>query len=219
MSRAGHGDAMPPPFNGDMQRRIAIIVIAILAVTASLAAYYRGNGSTDAPKYTTAVAVRGDVVEAVDATGTLGAVMTVQVGTQVSGTIKSLHADFNSIVKKGQVIARLDSSLFQAQVDQAEATIARLQADVERARVSLERQVRIVAGAIAATGSFVALFAWPPGAWIPALIGSGLVFAGVSDTCTMGMLLAKLPYNRGAATCDTESIVRQFLAHESEPRL
>jgi rhodanese-related sulfurtransferase len=88
-----------------------------------------------------------------------------------------------------------------------------------RARVSLERQVRIVAGAIAATGSFVALFAWPPAAWIPALIGSGLVFAGVSDTCTMGMLLAKLPYNRGAATCDTESIVRQFLAHESEPRL
>ncbi|HEV3486776.1 MAG TPA: efflux RND transporter periplasmic adaptor subunit [Vicinamibacterales bacterium] len=121
-----------------MKRRIAIIVIAILAVTASLAAYYRGNGSTDAPKYTTAVAVRGDVVEAVHATGTLGAVMTVQVGSQVSGTIKSLHADFNSIVRKGQVIARLDSSLFQAQVDQAEATIARLQADVERARVSLE---------------------------------------------------------------------------------
>jgi rhodanese-related sulfurtransferase len=85
-----------------------------------------------------------------------------------------------------------------------------------RARISLERQVRIVAGAIAATGSFVALFAWPQAAWIPALIGSGLLFAGVSDTCAMGMLLAKLPYNRGAATCDTEVIVRQFLAHKSE---
>ena len=61
----------------------------------------------------------------------------------------------------------------------------------------------------------MALFAWPQAAWIPALIGSGLVFAGVSDTCAMGMLLAKLPYNRGAATCDTEVIVRQFLAHKS----
>jgi rhodanese-related sulfurtransferase len=82
-----------------------------------------------------------------------------------------------------------------------------------RARVSLERQVRIVAGAIVAIGSLTALFAWPEAAWIPALIGSGLVFAGVSDTCAMGMLLAKLPYNRGAASCDTESIVRQFLTH------
>lgn len=88
-----------------------------------------------------------------------------------------------------------------------------------RARVSLERQVRIVAGAIVATGSLLALFAWPQAAWIPALIGSGLVFAGVTDTCAMGMLLAKLPYNRSAAACDTESIVRQFLAHKSDSRL
>ena len=62
---------------------------------------------------------------------------TVQVGTQVSGTIQSLHADFNSQVRKGQVIARLDPSLLQAQVDQAEATVARLQADVDRARDQL----------------------------------------------------------------------------------
>ena len=49
---------------------------------------------------------------------------------------------------------------------------------------------------------------------LPTVIGSGLVFAGATDTCAMGMLLARLPYNRGAASCDTESIVRQFLAHE-----
>jgi HlyD family secretion protein len=65
-------------------------------------------------------------------------VTTVQVGTQVSGTIASLHADFNSRVRKGQVIARLDPSLLQAQVDQAEATVVRLQADVDRSRVALE---------------------------------------------------------------------------------
>jgi rhodanese-related sulfurtransferase len=83
-----------------------------------------------------------------------------------------------------------------------------------RARMSLERQVRILAGAIAASGAIVALTLWPLAAVVPALIGSGLVFAGVTDTCAMGMLLARLPYNRGAATCDTEVIVRQFLSHE-----
>ena len=81
-----------------------------------------------------------------------------------------------------------------------------------RARVSLERQVRIVAGAIVAAGSLAALTVSPLFVVVPLLIGSGLVFAGLTDTCAMGMLLAKLPYNRGAATCDTEAIVRQFIA-------
>ena len=80
-----------------------------------------------------------------------------------------------------------------------------------RARVSLERQVRIAAGAIVAVGSFAALSVSPLWAVVPATIGSGLVFAGITDTCAMGMLLAKLPYNR-AASCDTESIVRRFVA-------
>ena len=59
----------------------------------------------------------------VGATGTLQAVTTVQVGTQVSGTIQELYADFNSIVHKGQVIARLDPSLFQTQIEQARANL------------------------------------------------------------------------------------------------
>ena len=121
-----------------MKKRVVLIVIAVIAVTASLAAYYRSNGDTVAPQYKTVAAVRGDVVETVEATGTLQAVTTVQVGSQVSGTIQSLHADFNSQVRKGQVIARLDASLLQAQVDQAQATIVRLQADVERSRVALD---------------------------------------------------------------------------------
>jgi rhodanese-related sulfurtransferase len=74
-------------------------------------------------------------------------------------------------------------------------------------RMSLERQVRIVAGALAATGGFLALFVDPLFAAIPAFIGSGLVFAGVTDTCTMGMLLARLPHNR-PATCDVPAMVR-----------
>jgi rhodanese-related sulfurtransferase len=74
-------------------------------------------------------------------------------------------------------------------------------------RMSLERQVRIAAGGIAATGGLLALFANPWFAAVPALIGSGLVFAGITDTCTLGMLLAKLPYNRGAS-CDVTAVVR-----------
>ena len=80
-----------------------------------------------------------------------------------------------------------------------------------RHRISLERQVRIVAGAIVASGAIASLVLSPWLAIVPAVIGSGLVFAGLTDTCAMGMLLARLPYNKGAQTCDTETIVRQFL--------
>jgi rhodanese-related sulfurtransferase len=67
--------------------------------------------------------------------------------------------------------------------------------------MSLERQVRIVAGFLAAVGGVLALTVAVEFAWIPVLIGSGLVFAGVTDTCGMGMLLAKMPWNRGTAPC------------------
>jgi HlyD family secretion protein len=121
-----------------MKRRIALLAVAIVGVTAAVAAYLNANAAAEAPAFTTAAVTRGSVVETVEATGTLEAVTTVQVGTQVSGTIESLHADFNSRVQRGQVIARLDPALLQAQVDQAQATVARLQADAERTRVTLD---------------------------------------------------------------------------------
>ena len=74
-------------------------------------------------------------------------------------------------------------------------------------RMSLERQVRIAAGSLAAAGGFLALFVNPLFAALPAFVGSGLVFAGVTDTCAMGMLIAKLPYNR-PASCDVPAMVR-----------
>ena len=119
-----------------MKHRVAVIAIVIAALAGAFA-YYRSMHARPATAPMTARATRGDVVQTVQATGTLEAVTTVQVGTQVSGTIQSLHADFNSRVRKGQVIARLDPSLFQTQVDQAQATVLRLQADSERARVDV----------------------------------------------------------------------------------
>jgi rhodanese-related sulfurtransferase len=78
-------------------------------------------------------------------------------------------------------------------------------------RMSLERQVRIAAGGLAATGGFLALFVNPMFAALSAVIGSGLVFAGITDTCMLGMLLARLPYNR-PASCDVPAMVRALAA-------
>jgi HlyD family secretion protein len=86
---------------------------------------------------TTVPVSRGDVVERVQATGTLEAVTTVDVGTQVSGVVQELYADFNSIVRKGQVIARLDPSILQVQIESQKTNVVRAEADLERLRVSL----------------------------------------------------------------------------------
>jgi HlyD family secretion protein len=88
-------------------------------------------------RYTTAVVDRGDIVQTVGATGALQAVVTVQVGSQVSGTIKELHADFNSVVKKGQLIARLDPSSFEAKTAQASANVVSAKANTERSRAAI----------------------------------------------------------------------------------
>src|SRR5437016_3476994 len=115
----------------------AIIALAIIGVIgAGAGAYYIKNKNTDITVNTSPIA-RGDIVDTVGATGTLQAVTTVQVGSQVSGNISWLGADFNSIVHKGQVIARLDPALFQAAVEQARANLAKSKADVEHNQVAL----------------------------------------------------------------------------------
>ncbi len=121
-----------------MTRKLMLIVAAVAAVTVGAAAYYRGAGADAGPGLATAEVVRGSVVASVEATGTLEAVTTVDVGTQVSGTIKALYADYNSQVRKGQIIAQLEPSLFQTQVEQSRATVQRLEAEVDSARVAVE---------------------------------------------------------------------------------
>jgi rhodanese-related sulfurtransferase len=74
-------------------------------------------------------------------------------------------------------------------------------------RMSLERQVRIAAGALAATGGILGVFVNPLFAVLPALVGSGLVYSGATDTCAMGTVLALLPHNR-PASCDVPAMVR-----------
>jgi len=117
-------------------RRRPLVVAAALILLA-LAAYgaWRGLGSSSrAPEYRLANVERGNVVATVSASGTLAAVTTVQVGSQISGQIKELLVDFNSPVKKGDLLARIDPETYQLKVRQAEA-------DLEAARTaSLQRQ-------------------------------------------------------------------------------
>jgi len=117
-------------------KRGIIVLFIVAAIGAGAGAYYiRRNGGE--PQVSTAQITRGEIIDTVGSTGTLQAVTTVQVGSQVSGNIAWLGADFNSIVKKGQVIARIDPSVFQAQVEQAKANFTKAQADVEHNRVAL----------------------------------------------------------------------------------
>ena len=102
-----------------------------------LAGFYFWNNESSTPQYMTARVERGNLRNTVTATGALQAVTTVQVGSQASGTISALYADFNSVVKKGQVIAQLDPSTAKAQVDQARANLQNARASLAQARAAV----------------------------------------------------------------------------------
>jgi HlyD family secretion protein len=112
---------------------ISCVVVVLLGVGAFV--FLRGNGKE--AKFRTEKVTKGDIVMTVTATGTVNAVITVQVGTQVSGTIKSLYVDFNSHVKKGQLIAQIDPSLFEEQVAQSKANLLASKANLEKAEATL----------------------------------------------------------------------------------
>src|SRR3979409_908076 len=95
--------------------------------------------------YQTAPVTRGPLTQLVTATGTLNPVVNVQVGSQVSGNIQKLFADFNSQVKAGQVVAQIDPALFQATVTQAEGDLANAQAALELAKVNAARTKELFA--------------------------------------------------------------------------
>jgi len=120
-----------------MKRALTGLLI-VAAVGAGVGAYYIKRGGPEIQIVTSPI-TRGDIVDTVGATGTLQAVTTVQVGSQVSGNISWLGADFNTIVKKSQVIARLDPSLFQAQLEQSKANLAQSRANLAKAQSDLER--------------------------------------------------------------------------------
>src|SRR6266576_3370655 len=120
-----------------MLKRHWLIASVIVAAIALFAAFqFKGN---DKPQYFITKADRGEIREVVEATGTINAVTTDQVGSQVSGTISRLNADFNSRVKKGQVVAQIDPSLFQGTLLQAKADLANAKANLLASQANLEK--------------------------------------------------------------------------------
>jgi HlyD family secretion protein len=120
-----------------LNKRWLYFVTAGSVAVAVITGYTLLSSRAKVEGFMTANVERGDIRNTVSATGTLQAVTTVQVGSQVSGTIQALHADFNSEVKKGQVIAQLDPAVFQAQVKQARANLKQVHADLTDANAKL----------------------------------------------------------------------------------
>ena len=122
--------------------RLITIIAVLLAVTTGFWLYRRADGN-EAPAYRLAAVERGDLESTVSATGTLGAVTTVQVGTQVSGQVSAIAVDFNDRVKKGQLIARIDPTLQQQAVRDAQAGLERAQAELENAQRQYDRNKQL----------------------------------------------------------------------------
>lgn len=112
-----------------------IALIGIIVTVLILLIFGLKNGST---KYITKEITRGTITEYVEASGTIKPINTIAVGTQVSGTVAAIYVDFNSQVKKGQLLAELDPSLFQSNVDQSTAKLNNAQAAYSRAMANLE---------------------------------------------------------------------------------
>ena len=118
------------------------------AVACTLAMLLAGAGckrGESVPTFETTTVRRGDISRNVTATGQLGAVVSVDVGSQISGKILALHADFNSPVKKGELVAEIDPSIYQAVVDQGKGELASAKAALELARLTSDRKRELVA--------------------------------------------------------------------------
>jgi len=122
-----------------MNRKRILLLIVVLLVLAGTGYGFRlwNKGAKESP-YISVPAQKGSVTQVVTATGSLSAVITVQVGSQVSGTIDKLYADFNSKVKKDQVVAQINQDKFKATVDQSRANLLAAQANVVKAKASLD---------------------------------------------------------------------------------
>ncbi len=124
-----------------MKKLFIIIPVFVLIIT--LFFVFKAKNKKSEAAFLTAEVTRGDITIMVTATGTLEAMTTVQVGSQVSGTISALYADFNSLVKKGQLIAQLDPTFLKAQVAQAQADFESAKASTDLSKKEYERSLSL----------------------------------------------------------------------------
>jgi HlyD family secretion protein len=134
-------------------RAKTIIAIAAMMVITAMWFFFFRDGQEDSVSFYTASVERGPIISAVSTTGTLNAVITAQVGSQVSGKIKELSADYNSEAKAGQVIARIDPETYESKVRQAMAELEVARANVHIQRVGIERAQKELANAVSSLNS------------------------------------------------------------------
>jgi HlyD family secretion protein len=120
-----------------------IVVLLIVAALIAGGVWHFTRKQAEAPQYEAMPVARGDLTQEVTATGTLNPVTNVLVGCQVSGTISKIYVDYNSIVTNGELISELDPSTYQAQLDQADATLANAKANLELQEVEAARESQL----------------------------------------------------------------------------
>lgn len=127
------------------RKRVVIAVAVLAAVAVAVVVVKRKDDAVPPSQYRSTVVDRGAINQTVTATGTINPVALINVGSQVSGTVAELNADFNDRVKKGQVLLKLEPTIFNAQVRQAEANIASARASLRLAQATFERNEQLVA--------------------------------------------------------------------------
>lgn len=127
--------------SGVFWNKWVLTIVIVIALAAGFALWQKERRSTPEQQYRSEVVERGDITQTVSANGTLNPVVLVNVGTQVSGTVKHLRTDFNDQVKKGQVLAELDDALFAAQARQSAAGVRNAKASLAFAQTN-ERRMR-----------------------------------------------------------------------------
>jgi HlyD family secretion protein len=137
----------PPPRR--LSARAVLAAVAAIAALAALAWYWFASG-VEPMRYTTAVVARGDITKTVTATGTVNPVLTIIVGSYISGVIQELHCDYNTEVKTGQVCAKIDPRPYQSVVDQnrailavANAQLVKDRANFDYAQINYDRNARL----------------------------------------------------------------------------
>lgn len=146
--QAGTAFNLPPPGRGRRVRTAVLVVVVLVALVVAAASFLRPEAKT-APKFTMAPVIHGPMVETIETTGTVNPLLQVQVGAQVSGRVAKVNVDFNSRVKKGEVLAQLESAPFVAQLAQAQASYAMATAQLARAKVERDTQKKNLERAMA----------------------------------------------------------------------
>ncbi|NOT16709.1 MAG: efflux RND transporter periplasmic adaptor subunit [Sulfuriferula sp.] len=121
-------------------KKISVIAITLLGIAGGYVYWQTKNAKPVADRYRMSEVTRGDLVRNVSANGTLNPVVLVNVGTQVSGVVKALHADYNQKVQAGQILLELDPALLKAQIAQSNANLTRAQAALQLAQTAAARQ-------------------------------------------------------------------------------